>query len=161
MLRCRVPESAIGMRSCFDGVAWPAIPSQSGALLLSMLYQFERTQWLPPERLIERQLLQVSQLLRHADESVAFYRRRFDAAGWRPGGAITLADFCALPLLTRRDIQSAGTALFSSAVPAHFGKVVEKQTSGSTGEPVKIRSTSIDQLLSVPTSCEAHGTKVD
>jgi phenylacetate-CoA ligase len=142
-----MPAPIYNMRSHLGGIEWPAIPSQRGALLLSLLYQFDKTQWWPAQRMIEHQLQQLLQLLRHAYATVPFYRQRFDAIGFRPGARLTLTDFCNLPLLTRRDIQNAGTDLRSTAVPGDFGGIVEMQTSGSTGEPVKLSSTGLDQLL--------------
>jgi len=52
-----------------------------------------------------------------------------------------------LPLLTRRDIQDAGSALRSSAIPPQFGAVHENSTSGATGQPVKVLRTALDALL--------------
>ena len=135
------------IQSRVAGAAWPAIPAPAGARLAALLFQFERTQWWPAERLLDHQLRQLTHMLKHAWDTVPFYRRRFDAIGWRPGAALTYDDWRRLPLLTRRDIQDAGPDLASRAVPAHCGKVSETQTSGSTGEPVKLRRTRLDQLL--------------
>jgi len=135
------------IRSRVAGVAWPAIPSARGAQLLSLLYQFEQTQWWPAERLLEYQLRQIQQLLRHAAATVPFYRARLAEAGIDPARGLTLDAFRALPLLTRRDIQSAGTALHSDGSLAAYLPVSETHTSGSTGEPVKVRRTRVDSLL--------------
>lgn len=123
------------------------MPSARGAQLLSLLYQFEQTQWWSAERLREHQLGQLQQLLRHAVATVPFYRERFKAAGFDPGQKLTQDVFCSLPLLTRRDVQLAGTALHSTAVPAVYGRAGETRTSGSTGEPLAVRRTQLDQLL--------------
>ena len=142
-----MPTPVIEMRAHVAGNVWPVVPSQPGALLLSLLYQLERTQWWSADQLIEHQLSQLSQLLKHAHHTVPFYRGRLDAAGIRPADGLTLDKWRTLPLLTRRDVQSAGDALVSSAVPAQFGGVTQTQTSGSTGEPVKLRRTALDRLL--------------
>jgi phenylacetate-CoA ligase len=134
------------IRSRVAGVAWPAIPSARGAQLLSLLYQFEQTQWWPAERLLEHQLRQLQQRLRQARETVPYYRERLGAVAFDPKQCLTLAAFRALPLLTRRDIQRAGTALHST-LSAALGRTSEAQTSGSTGEPVRVRRTQIDQII--------------
>ena len=134
-------------KSALAGTAWPAIPAPRGALLMSLLFQLEQTQWWPAQRLLEHQLRQLASLLRHACDTVPFYRRRFDVIGFRPPPELTLADWRKLPLLTRRDIQNAGDGLISNAVPAYCGQMSETQTSGSTGEPVKLRRTRLDQLF--------------
>jgi phenylacetate-CoA ligase len=123
------------------------MPSARGAQLLSLLYQFEQTQWWSAERLLEHQLGQLQQLLRHAFATVPFYRERLKAAGFDPKQKLTHDIFRALPLLTRREIQLAGKALHSTAVPAAYGRVGETRTSGSTGEPLTARRTQFDQLL--------------
>lgn len=123
------------------------MPSVRGTQLLSLLYQFERTQWWPSERLLEYQLRQIHGLMRHAMQTVPFYRDRLAAAGFDARQALTLDAFRALPLLTRREVQRAGSALHSTAVPDAYGFVGETRTSGSTGEPVTVRRTQFDQLL--------------
>ncbi len=140
-------DAPASILSGLNGIAWPAVPKARGALLLSMLYQFDQSQWWTAEQMREHQLAQLAHLLRHAYDTVPFYRRRFDAIGFRPGAHVTPAEFVALPLLTRRDVQSAGATLHASALPPEFGNVVETQTSGSTGEPVKLRNSGLDQLL--------------
>lgn len=135
------------IRSSVAGITWPAIPSARSAQILAMLYQLEQTQWWPAERLLEHQLRQLRRLLRHAAATVPFYRERFATAGWDPLQPLTLNTFRRLPLLTRREIQRAGPALHSTALPAVFGKPGETRTSGSTGEPLTVRRTPVDQLL--------------
>ncbi len=139
--------SATNIRSTVTGISWPAMPSAHGAQLLSLLYQFEQTQWWTAERLLEHQLRQLRHLLRHAAATVPFYRERLGVAGFDAKRVLTMDTLRALPLLTRRDIHRAGTALHSNALPSAYGRVGETQTSGSTGEPVKARRTQIDQLL--------------
>ncbi len=140
-------ESIAELRATIAGNEWPALPSQAGARLLAMLFQFERTQWWTAQQLIDHQLMQLRALLTHAHDTVPYYRDHLRLAGVRAGAALTLDQWRALPLLTRRDIQSAGTALFSQTVPAQFGDVFQTQTSGATGEPVVVRKTALDQLL--------------
>lgn len=135
------------LRSAVPGITWPVLPSPRGARLLAMLYQLEQTQWWPAERLLGHQLRQLQQTLRHAAATVPFYRARFAAAGFDAKAKLTLEAFRALPLLTRRDIQRAGTDMHSTALPAAFGKAGVTSTTGSTGEPVKVKRTQIDQLL--------------
>ncbi len=139
------PEKLI--RSAITGMRWPAMPTARGGQLLSLLYQFEETERLPPERLLEHQLWQLQILLRHALRTVPFYRERLATAGFDPKRALTYDAFRALPLLTRRDVQLAGVAMHSTAVPPAYGPVGETRTSGSTGEPVTVRRTHVDQLL--------------
>ena len=142
-----VPESNPVLRSTLQRVVWPSVPSQHGAMLQSMQRQLDETQWWPASTLIEHQLLQMDQLLQHAYGTVPWYRHRFDELGFRPGGHMTLDSLRELPFLTRREVQSAKSDLQSTADLSHYGGFVETQTSGSTGEPVRLRGTGLDQLL--------------
>src|SRR5688572_957206 len=135
------------MRTSLSGVAWPGMPSQRGSVLLSLLFQFERTQWWSAERLLEHQLLQLTRLAQHAYDTVPFYRERFDAAQVRPGDGLSLAALRALPVLTRREVQDAGRALWSGRVPPEHGQPEESQTGGSTGEPVKMLGNDVTAMF--------------
>jgi phenylacetate-CoA ligase len=121
--------------SALPDIAWPAAVSGRGMATLSLLFQLERTQWWPADRLRESQQTQLRRLLHHAGQHVPFYRRRLgtlaDADGetfwqrWRD-----------LPLLTRQDVQKAGDDLFSRSLPDGHGELTEVYTSGSTGKPI-------------------------
>lgn len=121
--------------SALPDIAWPAAVSGRGMATLSLLFQLDRTQWWPADRLRASQQTQLNRLLHHAGQHVPFYRRR-------PG---TLADadgeafwqrWRDLPLLTRQDVQMAGDDLFSRALPDGHGELTEVYTSGSTGKPI-------------------------
>lgn len=131
-------------RSTLPGIAWPAITNDAAAHLQALLFQLDRSQWLPAERLHARQLGQISQVLRHALTTVPRYAEtlrgldieRLDWEGFR-----------ALPLLKRKDLQGAFDSLASRAIPASHGEVVDGLTSGSTGMPVRFLQTAVTQLF--------------
>lgn len=122
--------------SAVEGLAFPAVPDARAAALLAILWQFDRTQWWAPERLAALQRAQLHALLRHAVEQVPHYRRDPYA---RLAGADALeeGDWRALPILTRADVQAAGTALDAEAMPESHGGWDVVHTSGSTGRPVR------------------------
>lgn len=133
------------IRSTVPGVAWPAIPGQEGAALLALQYQLERSQWLAPERLRELQFRQLEALLKHACETVPYYRE-----SWRglydPARPLTPEAFSRLPLLTRSGLQANFDSLRSARIPAAHGTVAESRTSGSTGMPVRVLKTGLNEL---------------
>ncbi len=135
-----IPHSSV------SGVAWPALPGAGGSALLALLFQYEQTQWWPPERLREQQFRQLHALLSHAAATVPFYRERLAAAGFDAARPLTEEVWRRLPLLQRAEIQRAGAALQSSALPAGHGTPVARTTSGSTGRPLSVLRTAVDGL---------------
>jgi len=134
-------------RSAIPGMVWPAMADGRGAQLLALLLQFEQAERWPADLLLQRQLQQLTMVIDHAWRTVPWYRERLAAAGWRDGTPLTPSALRALPLLTRRDIQSAGAALRSNAIPPQFGATHENRTSGSSGEPVLVLRTALDALM--------------
>jgi phenylacetate-CoA ligase len=133
------------VRSAVPEIVWPAVPSAEGATALAVQFQLERTQWLPPERLRELQFRQLDPLVRHAYATVPYYRER-----WRgfydPDAALTPDRFARLPLLARHDLQAAYDVLKSENVPPAHGFLAESRTSGSTGTPVRVLKTALNEL---------------
>lgn len=98
------------------------------------LLELERSQWLPPAELAERQLGKIRDLVGYACENVPFYRELYRRAGVHPRDIRTFDDFRSLPLLTRDDVKDHRKDLISTA---YRGEVVEGSTSGSTGQPMR------------------------
>ncbi len=121
--------------SALPDVAWPAAVSGRGMATLSFLFQLERTEWWPADRLREGQRTQLGRLIDHARRQVPFYRRRLGTLADADGEAFWHA-WHDLPLLTRRDVQAAGEDLISRALPEGHGELTEVYTSGSTGKPI-------------------------
>ncbi len=126
---------------------WPAIPGAAAARLLALQQQLEHSQWWPRERIERHQFRQLSRLLDHACATVPFYRRTLAAAGFRPGRAVTPESLRALPFVTRRDVQVAGAELLSDALPGEHGRTESTSTSGSTGMPVSVVKTELEQIF--------------
>ena len=129
------------------GIAWPALPGPSAALRLSLLYQLEASQWWPAAALRAQQDRQLSALLSHAMATVPYYAERLRDAGVRPGRPPAPEVWARIPLLTREDIQGAGEALHSKQVPARHGKTNTVTTTGSTGKPVTVLKTGLEEIF--------------
>jgi len=137
-------------------MAWPAVPARAGAELLAQLYQLEQTQYFPQQLLKTRQLQQFSQVMRHAAETSPFYRERFRAAGLGAQDSWSWTRFSALPILTRRELQTQAEHIHSERIPRSHGQWHEIQTSGSTGQVVAVRRTGMNQLLWLALSMRDH-----
>lgn len=134
----------MGLRTAVEGIAWPAIVPDAGAHLLALNLQLDRSQWWSLEVMQQHQFKQLRALLAHAVATVPHYQRDDAYRDWLccPDEDAWTA-FHELPLLTRRQAQEAGKALYASALPDHHGMVSEDETSGSTGVPLRYRTTSV------------------
>ena len=115
-------------------------------MVLAVLQQLEQSQWLDGAQLLARQVRQLEPLLRHAHESVPWYRERW-AGKFDPDDTLSYDAIRRLPLLTRRDIQDGFTRMRSDRFPPHHGQVEERTTSGSTGAPVRFLGTGLDAVF--------------
>jgi phenylacetate-CoA ligase len=133
-------QPPIGVVSAMPGIAWPAVPAGPGAALLAILFQLDRTQWWPAERIAQAQRRQLAALVAHARAEVPFYAARLpptlpdaaDADAWEE-------TWRAIPVLTRDEIQAAEAeeSLLAHRLPPGHGEYREVFTSGSTGRPVR------------------------
>ncbi len=122
------------------------MPRPNAALRLALLQQLESNQWRSPAEIQSLQFRQLNRLLHHVAKTVPFYRRRLKDCGLTGEHAVTPEDWLRMPLLTRSDIQKAGEGLISSKLPPEHGKTAKTSTSGSTGTPVTVVSSSLNQL---------------
>ena len=134
-------------RSTIPSVSWPAVPNPTGALLLALMYQLDDSEVLAREALEQRQMEALQRLLRHAAGTVPYYR---DTAGYAPVAGletITAEDWRQVPILTRADIEKAGSALRSSRIPPEHEPVSEVMTLGTTGPPVSTLGTKVTGMF--------------
>ena len=124
------------LRSAIPAVAFPAVADATGASMLSLLYQFERSEWWPAEMVRWQQFRQLEALLTHAIRYVPALQPGLAAAGYRPDGELTEDIWRRIPILTRRDVQTLGKNLHATRDPSGHGARHEFQSSGSTGTPI-------------------------
>ena len=117
-------------------VVQPLAAQKAGSPHLKHLARLERTQFDRPEVIRDRQLDAVRRIVRHAWDTVPFYRDRWAAAGLHPDVVRTLDDLRRFPVLTKADIRAAGNRLHSETFRDR--PVTSKTTSGSTGVPLTI-----------------------
>lgn len=126
--------------SGFSEITWPAIPDAQAARILAMLFELEQTQWQPSSAITVHQLSQLRRVVDFAAKTVPFYRELYGAS------MLSLTDteeFAKLPIVRRREVQSAGTSIHSTAPPKHHGRIGQTLTSGSTGQPIRALSTEV------------------
>jgi phenylacetate-CoA ligase len=126
--------------------AWPAVMTGFPAELMALQRQLDATQWWSAARLRDAQFRQLRLLLAHAAREVPFHARRLRDAGIDPDAELTEAAWARLPVLTRHDVQRGGANLHASTPPS-LGGITETASGGSTGVPVRVRKTALDNLL--------------
>lgn len=92
-----------------------------------------------------QQFIQLNELLHHAFATTRFYQERLSGIGFKKDTHVTPDLFARIPLLQREDIQSSLADMNSHGVPKSHGKIGMAESSGSTGKPLKIYSTSVSQ----------------
>lgn len=140
------PSQLSGARSGLAGVIWPPLAAGPVAVLAAYIRQLERTEWLTRAEIAAQQSHQLGLAAEHAARHSTQFRARLKAARLSPADLTAPGGLARLPVLTRRDIQSAGAGLFCDATPEGHAPLTESRTSGSTGEPVVVKRTAITQL---------------
>lgn len=117
-----------------------------------------RSQWLTPEQLTQYRRPLLERLVRHAATQTDFYPERLKPLfwGWEPTSApIDLSKWSDVPILTRKQIADHGEDLKARSVPEETGFVFSRQSSGSTGAPVRYLRSWLAQLA---THCQFDRT---
>jgi phenylacetate-coenzyme A ligase PaaK-like adenylate-forming protein len=98
------------------------------------------------EDLVSFQNRRLRRLISHAYANVPYYRRLFDDAGIRPGDVKEVGDLRNVPITGKEDLRAApSTDVFSAGVDP--GRLRERKTSGSSGQPFTIRRTGPETSL--------------
>jgi phenylacetate-CoA ligase len=98
------------------------------------------SQWWSADKLKALQRRHLTSLLSHARASSPFYRYRLNRV-FRPNGSIDWDQWSQIPIVSRADLSNNfDTMLSRTPVKAH-GPFRDLTTSGSTGDPVTIRTT--------------------
>src|SRR4029079_15925967 len=114
----------------------PLAAWKAGSPHLNLLRTLRRSQFDSPDALRGRQLAAVRAIVRHAWDTVPFYRDRWAAAGLHPDAVRTLDDLRQFPVLTKAHIRAHGDRLRSDTYRGR--PVTSKTTSGSTGVPLTV-----------------------
>lgn len=144
------------MRSDVAGSPWPPASDDRHAVLAAMALQLDASQWLTPGEIERRQYQQLVTLATfHVQHSRAF-AERLRAADMAPADLASPAGLARLGELSRAMMQDKGQAADPAALPAKHGPTAEVNTSGSTGEPVRVVRTALNRLHWMALSVRFH-----
>jgi len=141
------------LRTLSPFLAWPSFCGEPPFSLAPMVHGLERSQWEHSEALAAGQQAQLRLLLEWAVNNVAYYRNRRSAgyadilARIRRRPDEFDAAWAQLPVLTKVELRANGASLYAASLPAGHRPLIWSHTSGSTGIPVKVAKTSLDQTL--------------
>ncbi len=126
---------------------WPSLPLPTTSQAMSIFSQMHFIEKMPSGQQKSLQLRQIERVLRHAYETVPWYRDKLAGIEHIPNGDLDEAFFSRIPILTRSDVQTNSTALRSTRVPPEHGGIGYLRSSGSTGKPIEITTTGLTQLI--------------
>ncbi|MBM7063420.1 phenylacetate--CoA ligase family protein [Pseudomonas sp. UL073] len=138
------------------GMAWPALPANSPLPLAALLEQLEALERAPLAALVSGQERQLALLNQHLVAHSPWHRQRLLDAGLDPAAPLTLATLAHLPPIDRRELQAAGAALRCAQVPRSHLPVGETSTSGSSGVPVTVWRSALNQLFWLAYTMREH-----
>jgi phenylacetate-CoA ligase len=135
------------LHSRLPHIVWPALPGPFHAQVVALLHQFEVTQWWTAEALQARQFDQLAALLAHFAHTSPFMQARLQAYEARFDPRLTPETYRLVPQLTRADMRAAGPALFNQNLPPGHMELRESSSSGSSGAPVTVRKTEVNEIF--------------
>ncbi len=143
------------MISGVPGMGWPAVPSKQGMLLAALLAQLDDSQWLSPAEIASAQVRQLRMLLAHAKVHSRFHAQRLAKLPLDETGS--LHDLLStIPIMRRHDLQTQREDIDSTWYPSEHGKVMIARSTGSTGEPVEVRRTALNDLMWMAMTLREH-----
>jgi phenylacetate-CoA ligase len=114
----------------------------------------EKTQWLSKKEISRLQNDSLRALLKHANDTVPYYRRAFKEKGLSPSDIKDVDDLVKLPVLTKADVKRNFGDLVSRGFPR--SKLVFSQ-SGGTGDQIKFYITKEQVSWEVAAEFRAYG----
>jgi len=112
--------------------------SKKSAAVLKLLKGFEQSQWWDPEDIEAKQFDQISQLLAHAQRSIAHYAETLGHVNPDDLQSLKTGRWFELPVLKRDTVNNLGDDLLSRTIPKSHGRLNPIYTSGTTGRPVRV-----------------------
>lgn len=146
-VRRRGPTPLDTVASDIPGAVWPPVVSGQRAVLAGIAERLQRSQWFSPAMLARGQHAQLVALARHAALHSPQFGDRLKAAGLKPEDLGNAEGLRALPTATRTDFQREARYVDCAVLPQGHGATSETSSSGSTGEPVRVRKTAHEGMM--------------
>ena len=125
-----------------------SVPLTTGRLrelVLGRLCQLDESEWLAPTELAEMQAQGLAALAEHAQRFSPRFASRLERADLSARDLRDVAALAALPPMTRREMQD-GDHAYARAIPETHLPTSWVETTGSTGQPVRVMHTLVTQV---------------
>jgi len=126
------PSRSLYTRLVSD-VLFPLHERLKGHRSPELLRHLEATQWWSRDQLEAYRIARLRQLLMRVAETVPYYRELFRELGFRAAALREMGDLAALPLSDKAILRTS----FDDFIAADAPKLVERRTTGSTGQPLR------------------------
>lgn len=111
------------------------------------LKDLEKSQWFSPDKIRQLQEKKLKCLIKHAYDTVPYYRNVFRANKLNPSEIRSVKDLAKLPILTRSETLDRFNSLISNEYPKR--KMLHGATGGSTGRPIRFITTKENRAWSM------------
>lgn len=115
--------------------------------VLKLAAHMERSQWATLEQLEQIEEIDLVKLVRHHTEHTPWFAERLKAQGLAPSDLWTLRGLKQYKPFTKRDIQQAGDHFKANSVPKQYQPVGHVESSGSTGQPVSMDRSHVNNIF--------------
>lgn len=123
------------------------MPDKTCESVLALQYQLEKSQWYSPQTIQLQQFKKLLPLLLHAKLTVPYYKKSLSNLMIDTNSNINVDLWKTIPILTRDDVRDRSDELTSPSIPPEHGQVFDVSSSGSTGKPIKIKSTALSAFM--------------
>ena len=127
-------------------IVMPLADRVKGRNVLKHLRELERSQWYSPDRIEELQRKKLRLIIQYSYDNVPYYHKIFRELNLRPNDIKTAEDLSKLPVLTKDIVRNNMGKLVAKNI--HVSELIESNSSGSTGEPLKFYITQESQDMS-------------
>jgi phenylacetate-CoA ligase len=115
--------------------------------ILNQQNQLLETQWWSEDKLKNWQFDRLDALIKQAARNVKYYSELFKVSNIDLTKKIDPSTWNKIPILTRSKVRNLGEALFSKSYPASQGASYIVSSGGSTGSPIIVKKTDLDNFI--------------
>jgi phenylacetate-CoA ligase len=128
-------------------IVWPPIVHDYNATLVALVAYLKESERFPIKMIRAAQSAQLKKLIAHHYKNTPVFAERITAAGLQPEDIRGVTDLEKLPPIYKRDIQTSQSRFCCEQIPNSHKPIGEVKTSGSTGEPIAVMRTAVNQLM--------------